>query len=71
MDLGHHLGPHAPFIVASYAVALVVIVGLIVWVRQDYRAQRRRLVQLEQGGVTRRSQRAASRRPGVASQEAP
>jgi heme exporter protein D len=59
--LGIDLGPHAAFIIASYAVGLVVIVSLIVWVTQDYRTQRRRLVALEERGVTRRSQRAVTR----------
>ncbi len=71
MTFAVHLGPHAAFIVASYAVALVVIVALIAWIWQDYRAQRRRLAQLEASGVVRRSQRAAPLRSGVASQETP
>ena len=65
------LGPHAPFIIAAYAVALVVVVVLIAWVFRDYRTQRRRLAQLEESGVTRRSQRVAAPRPDVAGQEAP
>ena len=71
MSVGIDLGPHADFIVAAYAVGFVIIVGLIAWVRHDYRAQRRRLAELEQSGATRRSQRAAGRSSGVASQEAP
>ena len=46
---------HAGFILASYAVAIVVIIGLIVWVIVDFRAQRRALGELEARGVTRRS----------------
>jgi heme exporter protein D len=49
------LGPHAAFIVAAYAVALVVVLGLIAWVAADHRAQRRLLAELEADGVTRRS----------------
>jgi heme exporter protein D len=52
------LGPHALFIVASYAIAAAVIAGLIVWVLVDYRAQLRALAELEARGVTRRSERA-------------
>jgi heme exporter protein D len=53
------LGPHADFIVAAYAVALVVIVALIVWVLVDYQSQQRLLGDLEQRGVERRSRRSA------------
>jgi heme exporter protein D len=51
------LGPHADFIVAAYAVALFVVACLIAWVTLDYAVQRRMLVVLEEGGVTRRSER--------------
>jgi heme exporter protein D len=51
------LGPHADFIIASYAVTALVVVALIGWIAADYRAQRRVLGDLEQRGVTRRSQR--------------
>jgi heme exporter protein D len=54
-----NLGPHAAFIVAAYAVAVMVIAALIAWVAIDHRAQRRRLANLEAHGVTRRSDRAA------------
>jgi heme exporter protein D len=46
---------HTGFIVASYATAAVVVVGLIAWVMLDFRAQRRNLAELEARGVTRRS----------------
>jgi heme exporter protein D len=49
------LGPHAAFIIAAYAAAIVVIGGLIAWVVIDYRAQKRVLGDLEAHGVTRRS----------------
>ena len=49
------LGPHAPFIIASYAMAALVIVCLIAWVLADYDAQRRQLSNLEARGATRRS----------------
>ena len=51
------LGPHADFIVAAYAVTLFVVAALIAWVLLDYSAQRRVLGNLEERGVTRRSQR--------------
>jgi heme exporter protein D len=53
------LGPHASFIIAAYAVAALVIVGLIAWVLADHRAQRRLLTDLEARGITRRSGRKA------------
>jgi heme exporter protein D len=49
------LGPHAGFIVAAYAVAVVIVVGLIAWIVLDHRAQTRILEDLERAGVTRRS----------------
>ena len=49
------LGPHAPFIIAAYAAALAVVVGLIAWVSADHAAQRRLLADLEARGVARRS----------------
>ena len=51
------LGPHADFIVAAYAVALFIVALLVGWVVLDYFAQRRILGDLEERGVTRRSQR--------------
>jgi heme exporter protein D len=54
------LGPHAPFIVLSYGIAVAVIAGLIGWVLMDYRAQLRALADLEARGVTRRSERPRS-----------
>lgn len=52
-----NLGPHADFIIAAYAVTLFVVAALIAWVLLDYSAQRRILGDLEERGVTRRSQR--------------
>jgi len=52
------LGPHADFIIASYAVTMFVIAALVAWVTLDYSAQRRILGDLEDHGVTRRSRRA-------------
>jgi heme exporter protein D len=53
------LGPHAAFIVSAYAAAAFVLGGLIAWVLFDYRAQRRKLADLEARGVSRRSERTA------------
>jgi heme exporter protein D len=49
------LGPHAAFIIASYAMATLVVLGLVAWVLADHAAQRRLLADLEARGVTRRS----------------
>ncbi len=54
------LGPHADFIVASYAVTAFVVAALIAWVVLDHSAQRRMLGDLEERGLTRRSRRGAS-----------
>ena len=54
------LGPHASFILAAYGVALLVLIVLIGWIVLDYRAQRRRVAELESQGVTRRSVQARS-----------
>jgi heme exporter protein D len=48
-------GPYATFIVASYALAALVVAGLIGWIALDYRRQRRALRDLEASGVRRRS----------------
>jgi heme exporter protein D len=58
--LGIDLGNHAGFIVASYAVAVIVIGGLITWVMADYRTQRRKLADLDRRGLRRRSAAARS-----------
>jgi heme exporter protein D len=46
---------HTGFIVASYAAAAVVVLGLVAWVALDFRTQRRNLADLESRGVMRRS----------------
>ena len=56
-----NLGAHADFIIAAYAVTVFVVAGLIAWVILDYSAQRRILGDLEERGVTRRSQRKDAR----------
>ena len=52
-----NLGPHADFIVAAYAVTMFVVAALVSCVALDYSAQRRILGDIEERGVTRRSQR--------------
>jgi heme exporter protein D len=52
-----NLGPHAAFIVASYLMAALVVLGLIAWVLADFRAQRRVLADLEARGLRRRSEK--------------
>ncbi len=58
-----NLGPHADFIIASYAVTALVVAGLIAWIATDYSAQKRLLADLEQRGVTRRSRRGGGDTP--------
>ena len=55
-----NFSPHADFIIASYAVTVFVIAALVALVVIDYSAQRRILGDLEDRGVTRRSQRAVN-----------
>ena len=52
------LGQHASFIIAAYAAALAVVIGLIAWVLADHAAQRRLIADLEARGVSRRSDKA-------------
>jgi heme exporter protein D len=55
------LGPHAAFIIAAYAVTVLVVIGLIAWVMLDHRAQARALADLDARGVRRRSEPAQPR----------
>jgi heme exporter protein D len=52
-----NLGPHADFIIASYAVTAFVVALLVAWVVLDYSAQRRILGDMDERGISRRSQR--------------
>ena len=54
------LGPYASFIVTSYVSAAIVVALLIGWIALDYRAQKQRLREIEQSGVSRRSGRNAT-----------
>ena len=58
-----NLGPHADFIIAAYAIAAVVVIGLILWVEIDNRRQRQRLDALRKQGVSRRSEKPAAGNP--------
>ncbi len=51
------LGKHAAFIWASYGIVLVALAGLIAWLIYDGLRLGRRLKDLEDRGVTRRSRR--------------
>jgi heme exporter protein CcmD len=51
------LGPYAAFIIAAYAVAFVIVAGMIAWVWTDHRRQKKILSDLESRGVSRRSDR--------------
>jgi len=54
------LGPYTSFILTSYLLAAAVVAVLIGWIAVDYRSQTRRLRELEQRGVVRRSGRSAT-----------
>ena len=54
------LGPHAGFILASYAAVVLVLGGLIATIVRDHSAQKRALTALEQRGAGRRSGQATS-----------
>ena len=58
-----NLGPHAAFIVISYAAAVAIVAGLIVWIVLDRRHLVRELDELETQGITRRSERASAEKP--------
>ena len=55
MGFVQDLGPNASFIIGAYAMAVLVVLGLIAWVLGDHAAQKRRIAELEARGVTRRS----------------
>ena len=54
------LGPYASFIVTSYMLVTLVVALLIAWIALDYRNQTRRLRQLDESGMVRRSGRSAT-----------
>lgn len=56
------LGPHAAFIIGSYAIVVVVMAGLVAWLLLDGRRHRRALEALEAQGARRRAQRSDAAR---------
>ncbi len=48
-------GAHGGFILAAYAVTVLVLAALVAWIVLDGRAQRRRIADLEARGIRRRS----------------
>jgi heme exporter protein D len=54
------LGPYASFILTAYLLALAVVVLLVGWIAIDYRSLTRRLRELDESGVVRRSGRSAT-----------
>jgi heme exporter protein CcmD len=54
------LGPYASFIVICYLAAALVVALLTAWIAIDYLNQKRRLRELEDSGVVRRSGRSAT-----------
>jgi heme exporter protein CcmD len=54
------LGPYASFIVTSYLATALVVGLLTAWIAIDYLNQKRRLRELEDSGVMRRSGRSAT-----------
>jgi heme exporter protein D len=49
------LGPHAAFIWAAYAVTVIAVAALILFIVQDDRRQRQLVADLERQGIRRRS----------------
>lgn len=50
-------GPHLGFILASYAIGVSVLTGLIVWAWADWRLQTRALERLARSDAARRRPR--------------
>lgn len=51
------MSAHALYVVAAYAVTVLVLAGLIGWLLVDQKGRRRELLELEARGVRRRSDR--------------
>lgn len=54
------IGPHAGFILAAYAAAALILIGLTLATLRDHRAQKQALDALERRGAGRRSGRESS-----------
>lgn len=44
------MGPHFGYIFASYAISIIAILGLLIWVVRENRQLKRELETLEPGG---------------------
>jgi heme exporter protein D len=55
------LGPHATFIIASYAASAFILAILIGWIVAENRMLKRTLTDLESRGVRRRSDASESK----------
>jgi len=66
------LGPHATFIIASYAASAFILALLIGWIVMENRALKRTLADFESRGITRRSdeRKVAARKSGLGKSEA-
>lgn len=49
---------HFAYVMISYLVSAIVLLGLIIWILADQHIQKKELLRLEKLGVRRRSQRA-------------
>lgn len=54
------LGPHADYILGSYAAAALVLIGLTASILRDHAAQKKALAALEERGAGRRPGRRVS-----------
>ena len=48
-------GKYAAYVVPAYAVSALVIAGLLVWIRVQYRLRIKEIEALEKSGVSRRA----------------
>ncbi len=46
---------HGLYVAAAYAISAGAIAGLVLWVLLDQRARKRELIELEERGIRRRS----------------
>lgn len=46
---------HEAFVITSYTITALVVVGMVLWVVLDGRARRREIERLEAAGIKRRS----------------
>ena len=46
-------GKHAAYIIPSYGITALVIIGLIVWITLTWKARRSEIAELEKRGITR------------------